>query len=633
MHQLVRNSLAIAAVGALGAAFAAGYSYGSAQPEVTSRAGQQLPVDRSGFKLVNADLQPAQSCDQLLEWYVDHGVERVTPYGWDYLRYYTFLDRAAGAADAAVPSAGRADEATSSETGTNVQEAGVDEPDVVKTDGSLLVRVEDGRTLAVYDVTGDEPVRVGSLELDEMYAPELLLVGDRVVVLGRDPGAAKGRLAPGTKVVVVDIANPARPAVMHETAYDSSLVTARQHGDVVRLVVSVGLPDLDFVQAGLLRREETALKKNQQVVRDSTIEDWLPQVTVVSGDGEVREDLVDCEDVAIPADDAGLGTVAVVGFDVDDPADRDTTAVTTPSETVYVSADHLYLASSAYRLGWEICCWDFRRDTSFAPTDDEGTTYLYDFDLEGTATTYAASGEVEGSIPDRWAMDEHDGGLRVAVGPTMQTGNFNSIVTFSREGSDLVEAGRVDKLGVGEQIKSVRWFDDLAVIVTFRQTDPFYAVDLSDPDNPTLLDELKIPGFSSYLHPIDGDQVIGIGSSASATTGVVRGAKASLFDLGDLTSLRELDTVEYPKGTEALAAYDPRQFTWLPDQRTALTVISDGWEGRTGYVSVLRVGDTTVSSELVEVEYGSDVTAVRLVPLPDGRVVLVTGDAVSFFDL
>ena len=223
--------------------------------------------------------------------------------------------------------------------------------------------------------------------------------------------------------------------------------------------------------------------------------------------------------------------------------------------------------------------------------------------------------------------------LRVAVGPTMRTGNFNSIVTLSQEGSDLVEVGRVDKLGVGEEIKSMRWFDDLAVMVTFRQTDPFYAVDLTDPFDPELLGELKIPGFSSYLHPIDGDLMIGMGSAADPSTGVTTGAKASLFDISDLTAPRELDSVSYPVGTTAQAALDPRQFTWLPDRRTALTVIAEGYDGVTGYVSVLRVGDGGVTNELVEVEYGVEVADVRIVPLPDGRVVLVTGDAVSFFDV
>ena len=90
---------------------------------------------------------------------------------------------------------------------------------------------------------------------------------------------------------------------------------------------------------------------------------------------------------------------------------------------------------------------------------DDGSSHLYAFDLDGIDTTFAASGEVDGLIRDRWSMDESDGVLRVAVGPTGSTGNFNSLVTFRQEGNDLVEAGRLDDLGVDEQIQSVRWFD------------------------------------------------------------------------------------------------------------------------------------------------------------------------------
>ena len=596
MHPVPRTGLAVAAVGA---AFVAGH--------VPSKSPAASPTDDTApIRLVNADLRPAASCDALLGWYVDRGVQRVTPWGWDVSRIYTLEDAAAGLPDGAVaarvPPRHRPRRSASG-TGTNVQETGVDEPDVVKTDGRLLVRVTDGATLEVYDVTGAEPSRIGSMALTGFDSPELLLVGDRVVVVGRDFGVAEGRLGQGTRTMVVDISDPTAPSVVRTSTYDSSYVTARQHGDVVRLVVSAGLPQLDFVQPGMLRSEGTALAKNEAVVRASTIDDWLPHVTTVDADGRTTTSrAADCDDVAIPAADAGLGTVAVVGFDVATPETTDVTAVTTPSETVYVSADHLYLASSAYRLGWQTCCWDVPQPSTPSSTEDDGTTYLYGFDLDGTATTYAASGSVVGTIEDRWSMDESDGVLRVAVGPTTIPDSANAIVTLRRSGSDLVELGRVDGLGAGEQIKAMRWFDDLAVMVTFRQTDPFYAIDLTDPAAPRLLGELKIPGYSSYLHPLGDHRMIGIGSAADPMTGAVSGAKSSLFDVHDVTAPRELDTVAYPPGTTPQAELDPRQFTWLPDRRTALTVISGGYDGRTGYVSVLQVDDSTVTNRLVPVD-------------------------------
>ena len=178
----------------------------------------------------------------------------------------------------------------------------------------------------------------------------------------------------------------------------------------------------------------------------------------------------------------------------------------------------------------------------------------------------------------------------------------------------------------------MRWFDDLAIVVTFRQTDPLYAIDLSDPAAPRLLGELKIPGFSEYLHPLGEHRLIGVGQDASLD-GMVRGAQAALFDVTDLTAPRQLDVVRYPENSQAGAGTDPRQFTWLPEQRVALTVVSQGWTGTTGWVSVLSLDDGRMSNRMVEVEHGSDVADVRLVPLASGKVALVTGEGVSFFEV
>ncbi len=211
------------------------------------------------------------------------------------------------------------------------------------------------------------------------------------------------------------------------------------------------------------------------------------------------------------------------------------------------------------------------------------------------------------------------------------------------EGDALVEIGRLDKIGRGEQIKAVRWFDGLALVVTFRQVDPFYAIDLTDQRDPTLLGELKIPGFSSYLHPLGGMRVVGIGEGPTGKRGGW-GAQAGLFDVTDLTDPARLDVVSYAGGTRALAGDDPRQLTWLPGARTVLTVIQ---RGRTGYVSSLQVGGGRLTNTMTQVEYGSDVADVRLVPLPpagaggpggsggsgETRVALVTGDDVQFFPL
>jgi beta propeller domain-containing protein len=641
MESRQRAGIAVAAVAGVGLSFAAGMAVGAGDDPVRPVAADRDPRQSGAIALANDDVTMTASCDELLDYYVDRGVERVTPWGWDHgiipLEESAFAEDAAGsrAGDAgpAAPAVPQVDRAGSSGTGTNVQEAGVDEPDVVKTDGELLVRVQDD-LLTTYDLTGDEPALLASLDLPDIEDAEVLLAGDTVVAVGRDgsvavaPDAAARRWYGGyaepsrTRMLVVDVTDPAAPTVTDSHRYDAALVTARQHGTVVRLAMSAGLPDLDFVQPGTFRSEKSALERNREIVRASTLDDWLP--TVTTGDDETTGALLACSEVAMPDDEAGLGTMAVVGFDAATPETWDATAVATDSQIVYVSAERLVLATNAWAGGWG-CCVD-------RMWDDGGTTRLYFFALTGNDATYVASGEVEGAVANRWSMDEYGGVLRLAVGPTAMTGNFNSVVTLRETGDHLVEVGRVDKLGVGEQIKSVRWFDDLAIVVTFRQVDPLYAVDLTDPASPTLLGELKIPGFSEYLHPLGGWRMIGVGQAATPA-GMTLGAQAALFDVHDVTSPRQLDVVEYPKASVALAGQDPRQFTWLPDRRTALTVIAEGAKGTTGSVSVLRVDDGGLSQRMVEVEYGAEVSQVRLVPLPTGKVVLVTGDEVSFFDV
>jgi hypothetical protein len=618
---------------ALAAGVGVGFALGQDDDPGDGRGSTNPPAAEPGsLVLANASLRLAPDCDSLLESYVDRGLDLVTPYGWGgggIVMFDAQSSDAGGAAErstatAPVPTTVRS---TSNETGTNVQEEGVDEPDVVKVAGDRLFRIQDS-VLTTYDVAGDEPQQLSSLQLPDLRNGEILVSGNRVVVLGdlEDSGYESVH-EPGARIVVIDASRPGTPQIVEETDYAATISAARLHGDVVRVVLDNGLPQLDFRYPDGSFGEQSALDHNQQLVRDTTLADWLPTV-----DGAP---VVACDDVAIPAMETALGTATVVTFEsaVVEPT---TTAVATTATTSYFSPDRFYLAASASSFGWwgeigpMIDCID--RCAPSGPSGIDGSTELFAFALDGTDTTYVASGTVEGQIRDRWSMDFAGGALRVAVGATSETGNFNSVVTLRETDATLSEVGRVDKLGIDEEIKSVRWFDTLAIVVTFRQTDPLYAIDLTDPDEPELMGELKIPGFSEYLHPLGGRRLIGVGQDASLS-GMTRGAQAALFDVTDLTDPQQLDVVKYPRYSQAGAGVDPRQFTWLPDRRTALTVVSQGWKGRTGWVSVLTLEGGSMSNRLVEVEYGDEVAEVRLVPLADGRVVLVTGDAVSFFDV
>ena len=614
-----RITTGVAALTSLAAAVGVGYALGQGSGPVGA------PPTSPPIALANADLAVASSCEDLLDSYIDRALEEVGPYGWGGgVVMYDALGGPMASEDTAVQSARTAattSRSVSTESGTTVQELGVDESDVVKVAGSLLLRMRDGSLLA-YDVSGDAPRLLSETRLDDARGNgwigdpggELVLVAGRAVVLGTSSDGLS------TTITTVDLSDPTSPSIVDATTVRGRASAVRVHGDVVRVVIHNGLPELDFsVPDGTFGQIRSRMH-NRALVRDTTLADWLPTV-----DGQP---IVDCTDVAVPDDEEiALGTTTVLALDPAAPTTRTTTAVATDSDTAYFSTDRFYLAAAPPLWGW-IDCMDCR----FAPGLQSGTTPIFAFALDGMDATYVASGEVEGTIADRWSMDAVGGSLRVAVGPSSETGNFNSVLTLREEGSDLVEDGRVDDLGVDEQIKAVRWFDDLAIVVTFRQTDPLYAIDLTDPAAPRLLGELKIPGFSEYLHPLGEHRLIGLGQDATLA-GRVRGAQAALFDVTDLTNPRQLDVVRYPANSQAGAGLDPRQFTWLPEQRVALTVVSQGWTGTTGWVSVLSLGDGSMSNRMVEVEHGSDVADVRLVPLVSGKVALVTGEDVTFFPL
>ena len=624
-----RPLLSLGALAALGAAFVAG-TLVSIPPTVPGADGS-LPLVGPSPVAFQADLAPAASCDALLATYVDRGLGRVTAWGWDSPYAYGYRvdelfgsrDTATSTGNAPFPTSGveqkgaGATRVTASGTGTNVQESQVDELDAVKTDGRLLVRLRDDELLT-YDVSGPRVRQLSALRLRGIEDGEILLAGDTVVAIGADrqsPRSDQTALRRGTRVQTISLSDPGAPEVTSDVTYTAAVASARQHGDTVRMVLSTGLPDLAFVHPRKALSTKAALTRNREIVERSRLQDWLPDYD--SGDG--RTDLLECQNVAVPPAGVGLDTAAVVTFSATAPTTPRAFGLAGATTIAYESTDHLYLASTP-TPGWGEC-WTCRGPEPVSG----GTSYLFQFDLTDDRAVHVASGEVEGAIRDRWSIDEAGGELRVLVGPSSETGDFNSIVTFHRRGTTLVEDGRLDHLGPGEEIKSVRWQDDLALVVTFRQIDPLYVVDLRR--KPELISKLKVPGFSSYLHPLGSHRLIGVGAGPLEHGW---GAQVGLFRVRDLRNVSRLDVWRYARGTDPVAGTDPRAFTWLPEHRTVLTVIR---RGRTGWLSIQRLADNRLHNRMVKVEYGDDISQVRTFGLPDGRVVLVTGEDVRFLRL
>jgi len=197
-----------------------------------------------------------------------------------------------------------------------------------------------------------------------------------------------------------------------------------------------------------------------------------------------------------------------------------------------------------------------------------------------------------------------------------------------------VQVGGLRGLGVEEEIQSVRWFNDLAVVVTFRQIDPLYTIDLGDPTAPRRLGELKIPGFSSYLHPIGGDRLLGIGTDA-ALDGRTRGAQAAVFDISNPGRARQVGKVTFGADSHLGASDDPHAFTWLPGANAAITSLQSWGRGAfdQGESTQIEPMDQGTAMVLLRVAPSGALSTERLpspggwqaraLPLDDDRVALV----------
>ncbi|HEV7707035.1 MAG TPA: beta-propeller domain-containing protein, partial [Asanoa sp.] len=499
----------------------------TASPSPAPAPAPVVALPAPAFKLVSFD-----SCADVLDGLKGAAKAVVTPWGFGGGVKVPVGSRrmpAAFAEDQAAKSVpGPAGEGFS---GTNTQETGVDEPDLVKTDGRRIVTVT-GRVLRVVDpATRRMTGRIDLADAPDQYSDaSLLLSGDRALVLmSRFSAASRSKLLSDVdltlRLVTVDLSGT-RPAVLSSFTIDGSLVDARQVGAMARIVVR-STPRLDFPF------RETAtdaqrLAANRRTIDRSTLENWLPRWSSVNG-GERRGGHVDCGAVRKPDTFSGTSLLTVLSFDIGSALGTgDPTTIVADGDYVYGSGTSLYVANDeSWRgirpdVGW-----------SFVPPQDQKTE-IYRFDITGSGPPrFVASGSVPGSLLNQYAMSEFDGHLRVAA-----TQSTSSSVHVLRS-DDMSQVGMVGGLGKNERIYAVRFTGPVGYVVTFRQTDPLYTLDLHNPTSPAVVGELKINGYSSYLHPIDADHVIGVGQDANSR-GSVLGTQISVFDVTDLASPRRV---------------------------------------------------------------------------------------------
>jgi hypothetical protein len=475
---------------------------------------------------------------------------------------------------------------------TNVQEIGVDEPDLVKTDGEHLFAVGQGKLQAI--AVGSRPRLVDALPLRMGAEHQLLLHGNRLVVLSRGVSEflplrrSMGYVPYPTRTILteVDVHDPGSMRVLSRLELGGGYASARLVGGTLRVVLLSQLPR--ELRAEPMRPGESpaqAAARYRTKVSRSRLANWMPARvrTNVRTKKRTRRPLVRCTSVRRPQAFSGLGLLTVLTAKLEGGMRVvDSDAVFADGQIVYSSTTGLYVATQRW---------------SDAAGEPGVSTPLHKFDVsKPDRTEYRASGDVPGFLVNQWALDEQAGRLRVATtsvpiwgnGPTRrESESFVSVL--EEEGGKLVPVGRVGGLGKGERIYAVRFMEDVGYVVTFRQVDPLYILDLSAPRRPRVAGELKIRGYSSYLHPIGDDLLLGIGQDAT-DQGQTLGTQVSVFDVRKLGRPVRLHrhTLE---SSSSEAEYDHHAFLYWP--RTRLAMVPVNRYDRTGSASSalgLRVG-------------------------------------------
>jgi hypothetical protein len=481
--------------------------------------------------------------------------------------------------DAAAPQAGGT--AGTDFSTTNNQEAGVDEPDIVKTDGQTVFAVARGGIQAV-DVSGDQPTLLGTLALGGAYDAQLLIDGNRALVSwsqGVPTGIAVPAQAPAiapmpypgrskTVLAEVDISDPAAMRIVRTMTVDGSLVASRLTKSTARVVLATTPRALAEAPAPLPAGQARAAR-----VSHHRAAAWLPAATFrnLRRHTARRRALSHCRATRHPKVFSGLDMLTVLTIDLSkglEPVDSD--SVMSSGETVYASDTALYVATQRYAPA----LWAGKT------TDVDGTTtQIHKFDIsDPDATHYLGSGQVPGFLLSQFSMSERAGVLRVASTmvppwtPLRTDQSESQVATLAERDGRLVQLGRVGGLGHGERIFAVRFIDDTGYVVTFHQVDPLYTVDVSKPAAPRVVGELKVLGYSAYLHPAGDNLLIGIGQDAT-DGGARTGAQISLFDVSDPAAPRRLQQQVIGSGSSSVE-YDHHAFLWWPQTNLAVLPVT-----------------------------------------------------------
>ena len=432
------------------------------------------------------------------------------------------------------------EESGRSYSGTNNQVAGIDEADIVKTDGTWIYALNRSKNkIYILSAQGKDTKIVSTIKLkvasekDTYWRnySEMMLYGDRLYVLGTHSEwgeKVKEQDRTYTFADVYDLGDRTSPKQIATHKQQGDYRTARLADDVLVIVSDYRIWHW-FVRNETFAAEDYSPK----VMTDETSTRLAP------GDIYVNPD----------SDENGFTVVTTIRAGEGKEFDSHK-AVLGGCTNVYCNGTDLLIASD-----------EWNSDQSEEQTDKNGKhfvkivsgsdTNLFRFTLDDGKIEAAASTKLPGQLLNQFSMDEYNGYYRLVVtrSESEETIWTDGIDTYEWNSSSdcalyvldgtLNTVGKLEGLAKDERVQSVRFMGDVAYFVTFRQVDPLFSADLSDPSNPKILSTLKIPGFSAYLHPFGEGKLLGIGYDADEEHGWTENVKLSMFDVSDPADVKE----------------------------------------------------------------------------------------------
>lgn len=386
---------------------------------------------------------------------------------------------------------------------TNVQVEGVDEADVVKTDGKYIYILSFyERRVKIVDVTGEKPRQLTSIKTEDIFNCDMYLSGGRLIIIGEGNSEKQSTAT----AVIYDISDPNKPK------------------ELTRLKQSGNYQDSRLIDGRLYMISNFTI--NSDEITKGRAESYVPSVSCKDYNGAVA-----AESVHFYNNCNYPQYTVISSYDIKDGSLCGTQSVLGGSYTVYAGTENI------------ITC---------GFTDSDGLTQVARFSIDGGEITLKASGLLKGSLLNQFSIDEYKGYFRFVLTDynylssqtdetvsasyySISSTEINSLVILD---SNLKETGKITDLAPGERVYSVRFMGDTAYFVTFRQVDPLFSADVSDPYSPKIIGSLKIPGFSRYLFPY-GDKLLGLGQNADEQTGRSGLMKLSMFDISDPSNVTE----------------------------------------------------------------------------------------------